>query len=67
MIGYVEGGGGGDGVFVVYEGDGFDGGGLGLSCVGGVWEEDYVAAEEVGVAEDELCGDLLVVALEGDR
>ena len=67
VVGYVESGGGGDGVFVVYEGDGFDGGVLGLGGVGGVGEEDYVAAEEVGVAEDELCGDLLVVALEGDR
>ena len=67
MVGYVEGGGGGDGVFVIYESDGFDGGGLGLACVGGAGEEDYVAAEEVGVAEDELCEDLLVVALGGDR
>ena len=67
VVGYVEGGGGRDGVFVVYEGDGFDGGGLELDCVGVVGEEDYVAAEEVSVAEDELCGDLLVVALVGDR
>ncbi len=67
VVGYVKGGGGGDGVFVVYEGDGFDGGGLALGCVGEVGEEDYVTAEEVGVAEDELCGDLLIVALEGVR
>ena len=40
---------------------------MALGCVGGVGEEDYVTAEEVGVAEDELCGYLLVVALEGDR
>ena len=67
VVGYVEGGGGRDGVFVVYEGDRFDGGGLGMGCVGIVWEKDYVTAEEVSVAEDELCGDLLVVALVGDR
>lgn len=36
VVGDVEGGGGGDGVFVVDEGYGFDGGGAGL--------DDYVAA-----------------------
>ena len=67
VVRYVEGSGGRDGVFVVYEGDRFDGGGSELGCVGVVGEEDYVTAEEVSVAEDELCGDLLVVALVGDR
>ena len=55
MVGYVEGGWGRDGVFVVYEGDGFDGSGLGLGCLGGVGEEDHVTTEEVRVTEDELC------------
>ena len=56
VVGYVEGGGGGDSIFVVYKGDRFDGRGLGLGRVGGLGKENYVAAEEVGVAEDELCG-----------
>ena len=56
MVGYVKGGGGGDGIFVVYKGDRFDGWGLGLGRVGGLGKENNVAAEEVGVAKDELCG-----------
>ena len=56
VVGYVKGSGGGDGIFVVYEGDRFDGRGLGLGRVGELGKEDYVAAEEVGMAEDELCG-----------
>ena len=54
VVGYVEGGGGRDGVFVVYEGDRFDCGGLRFGGGGAVGEEDNVAAEEVRVAEDEL-------------
>lgn len=56
VIGYVKGGGGGDSIFVVYKGDRFDGRVLRLGRVGGLRKENHVAAEEVGVAEDELCG-----------
>ena len=56
VVGYVKGGWGGDCIFVVYEGDGFDGRGLGLDLVGGLWKENYVATEKVSVAENELCG-----------
>jgi hypothetical protein len=55
VVCYVEGCGGGDGVFVVDEGYGFDGGVFVCS-----WARLYydVPAEEVGVAEyqlDEIC------------
>lgn len=56
VVGYVEGGRGGDGIFIVYEGDRFDGRSLRLGRVGGLRKENYISAEEVGVAEDELCG-----------
>ena len=56
VVGYIKGGGGRDGIFVVYEGNRLDRRGIELGRVGGLGKEDYVAAEEVGVAEDELCG-----------
>ena len=56
VVGYIKGGRGGDGIFVIYEGNRLDRRGMGLGRVGGLGKEDYVAAEEVGVTEDELCG-----------
>ena len=52
VVGDVEGGGRGRGVFVVDEFDGFDGGrACGAGCVR---LNDDVAAQEIAVAEDEL-------------
>lgn len=51
VVGDVEGGGGGNGVFVVDEGYIFDGR---VAGGGGAGLDDYVAAQEVGVGEYKL-------------
>ena len=54
VVRYVEGGWGGDGIFIIYEGYVFDLRTRGM-WYSGMREKDHVAAEEVGVTKDELC------------